>query len=259
MPTADKYVAGLFPPDASRTVVRAKTLRSLEALTLSAALRVDAANLYYSSWVSFLDALNGIKSGFCTWATVKLYYSVFYAFRASLALDDVCTFHVSRPHYIIRAQSGQFPVSCVEPGTHKSVMKTFQRRNPNHSLFTQQIELKDAVDWLMEKRESANYGDPRFSEPDNRSELQFIANSGIRQTLSAYLADRSSLYVFDPDHAMVAYPLRSLQLIGEQLLSGGITGELTQDEQRFLKLRLKDGSGYLTMLVAEMRRLKLVS
>ena len=126
-------------------------------------------------------------------------------------------------------------------------------------MLTQQIELKDAVDWLMDKRESANYGDPRFSEPDSRSELQFIAGRGIRQTLNAYLADMSSLYVFDPDHAMVAYPLRALQMIGDQLLASGITGGLAQDEQQFLKLSVKDGSGFLTMLVAEMKRLKLVS
>jgi hypothetical protein len=259
MPSADKYVAGLFPVGASKTDVRAKILSPLEAANLSAALRVDASDMYYSGWVSFLDALNGIKSGFCTWATAKLYYTIFYAFRASLALDDVCTFHVSRPHYIVRARQGELPISCAESGTHKAVLKAFQRQNPSHSLLSQQIELKDAVDWLMEKRESANYGDPRFSEPDSRNELQFIAGRGIRQTLNAYLADKSSLYVFDPDHAMVAYPLRTLQSIGVQLATKGVIGGLAQEEQQFLKLHARDGSGSLSMLVAEMKHVKIIS
>ena len=259
MPRADKYMAGLFPRSASRAVVRAKVLRPFEAASLSATLQADATDLYYSGWVSFLDALNGIRTGFYTWATTKLYYSVFYTFRASLALDDICTFHVSRPHYIVLAQSGQLPASCSEPGTHRAVVKTFQKQNPDHTLMSQQIALKDAVDWLMGKREAANYSDPKFSEPGSRTELQFIAATGIRRTLTAYLADKSSLYVFDPDHAMVAYPLRALQLIGDQFSASGSTGGLALDEQQFLRLRAKDGSGSLTILVSEMKRLKLVS
>jgi hypothetical protein len=258
MPRADKYIAGLFPPNANRTTVRAKVLTPLEAVNLSTALRADAVDLYYSGWVSFLDALNGIKKGFYTWSTVKLYYSAFYAFRASLAVDDVCTFHVSRPHYIVVAQPGQLPVSCSEPGTHKVVLKTFQQRNPIHTLTSQQIELKDAVDWLIAKRESANYGDPRFSEPDSRREFDFIAASGIRKTLNAYLTEGSSLYVFDPDHAIVAYPLRALQLIGDQLLAAIPAGGVAVDEQQFLKACARDNSGYLSQLISEMKRLTLV-
>jgi len=252
-------MAGLFLPNAPKTVVRAKVLSPFEAASLSAALQADAADLYYSGWVSFLDALNGIRTGFYTWATTKLYYSVFYAFRASLAFDDTCTFHVSRPHYIVTAKSGQLPALCAEPGTHKAVLKAFLHRNPNHILMSQQIELKDPVDWLMGKRESANYTDAKFSEPDSRPELQCIASEGIRRTLAAYLADKTSLYVFDPDHAMVAYPLRALQLIGNQLSASGGTGGLTLDEQQFLRVSAKDDSGYLSMLVSEMKRLTLLS
>ena len=120
MPRADKYMAGLFPANASKPIVRARVLTPLEAARLSAALHADAADLYYSGWVSFLDALNSIRMGFYTWATTKLYYSVFYAFRTSLALEDICFFHVSRAHYIVLARSGQPPASCTEAGTHEA-------------------------------------------------------------------------------------------------------------------------------------------
>lgn len=257
MPNADEYIASLFPPTANKTTVRAKILTQLEAANLSAALQADAMDLYYTGWVSFLDALNGIKKGFYTWATVKLYYSVFYAFRASLALDDVCTFHVSRPQYIIVAKPGQMPVSCTEPGTHKVILKAFQRQNPAHTLVSQQIDLMEAVDWLISMRESANYGDPRFSEPECRRELEFVATNGIRKALSAYLDEEETLYVFDPDHAIVAYPLRALQLIGDQLVAA-IPTAVAVDEQQFLKASARDESGYLTPLISEMKRLKLV-
>ena len=64
-------------------------------------------------------------------------------------------------------------------------------------------------------------------------------------------------YVFDPDHAIVAYPLRALALIGAQLVAVGPAG-VTREEQGFLQSRAKDSSGFLSVLLSEMRRLTLV-
>src|SRR6266480_2110613 len=104
MPHADSYLSGLFSPGANRTAVRTRVLTPLEATSLSAGLREDAGDFYYSSWVSFLDALRGINLEFYTWSKVKLYYCVYYAFRASLAVEDVCAFHVGRSPYIVTAR-----------------------------------------------------------------------------------------------------------------------------------------------------------
>lgn len=258
MPRADKYISGIFPSGSGKTIVRTKVLTPMEALTLSAALKADAADFYYSGWVSFLDALNGIKKDFYSWAAVKLYYSVFYSFRASLALGDVCVFHVGRPHYRVLALSGQSPVSCTEAGTHKVVLNSFLERYPKHQLVSQKIGLDESVEWLMDKRESANYRNPRFTDPGSGREFDFIAASGIRKTLNAYLEEKSTDYVFDPDHAIIAFPLRVLQLVGDQLLTAIPTQILAIEEQKFLKDCAKDGSGYISELISEMRRLALV-
>ena len=145
-------------------------------------LRADAADYYYSGWVSFLDALHGINRGFYTWATVKLYYTVFYTFRSSLALDDICAFHVDRSQYTVRARAGAMPSPCTDRGTLKAVMNAFQRQNPNHPLVSQQIELQDAVDWFIEKRESANYGQARFSEPNCGVEFDHLLATGLHSS-----------------------------------------------------------------------------
>src|ERR1035441_9769374 len=123
MPRGDRYISGLFSPGSSKAVVRSRSLTPVEAASLNNGLRADAADYYYSGWVSFLDALHGINRGFYTWATVKLYYTVFYTFRSSLALDDICAFHVDRSPFTVVAQVGGSPVSCTDPGTHKSVMR----------------------------------------------------------------------------------------------------------------------------------------
>jgi hypothetical protein len=258
MPRADAYIANLFPLGASKTVVRNKVLTPLEVISLTNALRADAADFYYSGWVSFLDALNGINKGFYTWATVKLYYSVFYAFRASLAIDDVCAFHIGRSSFTVLGKVGATPNSCTDNGTHKTVLKTFQRTNPSHPLVSQQIDLRDAIDWLVDIRESANYGQPRFQEPNCGSEFSSVVANGLRKSLNAYVADSSFPYMFDPDHAVVAYPLRTLQLIGAQLLTAALPG-LSEDEQKFPKNRAMDSSGSLAVIIAELKRLAVLT
>ncbi len=49
-------------------------------------LLLDAGDYYQSALVSLVDGLRSIPSSFYSWSTVKLYYSVFYALRARLAI-----------------------------------------------------------------------------------------------------------------------------------------------------------------------------
>lgn len=257
MPRADRFISSRFARNASKTAVRSKVLMPLEALSLSNGLQADAVDLYYSGWVSFLDAFNGIRHGFYTWATVKLYYSVFYTFRCALAQAGLCAFYVDDSSYTVIAQPGESPVSSTDRGTHKTVLKAFQRRNTVPSLVSQQIALEDAVDWLMHRRETANYGEPRFSEPECRGPLEYVASIGLRKAVNAYLAEPTFLYVFDPDHAILAYPLRALGLIGTNLIP--MTADrLSSEEQRFLKDGAADGSGAFPSLLAEMKRVMLL-
>ena len=58
-----------------------------DEVQLAKCLDADAADYTFSSLVSLADALSGIRQGFFSWSTVKLYYSVFYALRAFLAVN----------------------------------------------------------------------------------------------------------------------------------------------------------------------------
>lgn len=258
MPRADAYISSLFPRGTSKAFVRSKVLTPLEVVSLTSGLRADAADFYYSGWISFLDALNGINKGFYTWATVKLYYSVFYSFRASLANDDVCSFYVNNSSFTVISQAGAQPVSCIDRGTHKNILKTFQRRNPSHPLVSQQIDLIEAVDWLVGMRESANYGQAKFAEPNCGNAFMQVNKHGLRKLINAYVNEQSFPYVFDPDHAIVAYPLRTLQLIGAQLVPAALP-ILSEEEQLFLKSRARDTSGTLSAVTSELKRLTLLA
>ena len=212
-------MAGLFTAGASKMVVRTKTLTLLESATLDRALLSDAADSYYSAWVSFIDALRGIQCHCYTWSTVKLYYSTFYSLRSALALAKICAFHVGNFSFSVKALPNQAPVSCTEKGTHKTVMKTFEREHAGHLLVSQQIDLQDALDWLMTKRgKVASYRQTRFKDPDAPPEFSFVA-SKKGSAESAQLVPRRDdpSHVFDPQHALLAYPLKALQMVGEML------------------------------------------
>src|SRR5262245_26607721 len=139
MPRGDQFVQSLLPGNAPRSSVRARNLSYLEAATLQTGLVADAGDFYYSAWVTFLDALQGAHGGFYTWATVKLYYSIFYCLRAGLADRGLCAFHVGRTQYIVRAVAGMAPTTSGEPGTHRTVLREFGRQNPGHLLQSQKI------------------------------------------------------------------------------------------------------------------------
>jgi hypothetical protein len=257
VPRADTYISSLIPPGSNRAAVRSKVLTQFEALSLTEGLRADASDFYYSAWVSFLDALGGINTSFYTWAKVKLYYSAFYAFRASLAIDDVCAFHFGGAPFTIVAKAGEAPISVTDRGTHKTVLRTFQRRAPNHPLFSQQIDLTDALDWLVNMRESAHYGQARFCDPECGAEFEQVVELGLRRALNAYIADAAFSYVFDPDHAAVAYPLRVLQMVGTQMLGVGVASP-SATAQKFLKSRARDRAGTISSITGELKRLRLV-
>ena len=251
-------MSSLLAPNASKTVVRGRVLTQLEAAALLHGLQADSADFYYSAWVSFLDALNGLSKGFYTWATVKLYYSVFYALNSSLAKNGVCAFYVGSHSYIVDALTGASPVSCTEKGTHKTVLKAFQSRNAAHPLVSQRIDLEEALDWLIYQRETANYRETRFGEPECSDAFDYVAANGVRKALNTYIADSTFMYVFDPDHAMLAYPLSALQLVGNAVAPTAAL-LLSTEEKQFLKARVRDSTGSIPSILAEMKRLALVA
>lgn len=259
MATGDTYVAGFFPAGTSQSNVKFRTLTPLEATALEQALKKDAVDFYFSAWVSFMDAIRGTQSQCFTWATVKLYYSVFYALRAALALDKYCIFHVRRSAFSIRATPGSAPVPSVDRGTHQTVMNTFSREYPGHFLNSQLIDLKEPLDWLLEMREHANYQQARFAEPESGPEFDRLIAIGIRKALATYISDGSPLYVFDPDHAIVAFPLRVLQITGGELLAASVPLGLSSEEIAFLSTLASDRSGKFATLVQEMKRLGLLT
>jgi uncharacterized protein (UPF0332 family) len=219
--------------------------RDSEKLLLS--LHKDAADLLYSAAVSFGDALHGISRGLFTWATVKLYYSVFYALRARLALSGICLFYIGSKPYSICVQTGE-AAHKEEGQTHKIVIKLFQRHTLDSVLLSQQIGIEEPLAWLMRLREEANYKISRFLEPKVPDHFEWLSKVGIRQACETYLADKTYMYVFDPDHAVLAYPLRLLERSCSEFQSRNIP-VLNEEEKSFIYDLFSDKKGTVSHLL----------
>lgn len=239
MHKAQAYIGTLFPGTPSDTVVKAYTFNSAEASQVRNRLHNDAVSYIYSATVTIGDAIRGIRENLFTWATVKFYYATFYSCRALLALDDICIFYVGRKAFSVEVRAGNSP-QRKQGQTHKVVLNEFKNQGIVSTLISQTIGYDDPLDWLMTKRENANYRSAKFQEPNIPDHFQNIVDSGIRPLLTAYL--QSDIYMFDADHAMVAYPLKTLQYAYNKLKTfGSLT--LTYEEVKYLCDLFNDNHG----------------
>jgi hypothetical protein len=223
-------------------------LDPMERGALELRLNEDAKDYYQSALVSFVDGLRSIPLGFFSWATVKFYYSVFYALRSRLALGGECVFYEGKSPRTISIVPGSV-ASGLKGTTHKCVLGRFSVAYPFDSFLSQEISAIKPLDWFVNHREEVNYIQSRFSEPISPDYLSYAARTGARQMLSSYLSD--DVYIHDPDHAMVAFPFRLLIDLRSRLLNRGLK-PLVQSEVNFLATNTRDRNGAITAVASLM-------
>ncbi len=238
----------LFPGTPNRNTVTTRRISSAEAQALELSLKEDGVDYLYSASVSLGDALGGITRGLFTWATVKLYYSTFYAARARLALKGICLFYVKTSAlktsaFSLYAQAGQLPCK-VANNTHKVVLDLFERYNIDPFLTSQPIGMDNPLQWLMNRREEANYKEARFVEPDVPKHFLTISKVGVRSACQSYVVDDKAVFMFDPDHAILAYPLEMMKRSYADFHKYGLSPQKREDKAFFRKL-ISDKNGPL--------------
>jgi hypothetical protein len=224
-------------------------LDPVERSALELRLREDAKDYYQSAVVSFVDGLRSIPAGFCSWATVKFYYSAFYSLRSRLALSGECIFYDGTKPRSVSVVPGAV-VTALNGTTHKCVLARFASAFPYDSFLSQEIATCKPLEWLVDRREEVNYKQSRFSEPAYSAYLSYAAKTDARKMLSAYLSD--DVYIHDPDHALVAFPFRLLVDLRRRLNSLGLD-PLVQNEIDFLATQMRDRTGSITALASLLR------
>ncbi|MDQ1816101.1 hypothetical protein RBA41_22650 [Massilia sp. CCM 9210] len=243
MHSAQKYVNQHLKPTLSQNIsIKHLVLTADQATKLRFALVEDESDYIFSACISIADALQALERSIFTWATVKLYYAMFYLTRALLASYGIAIIYESTKAFIIPCQPGSVPVKR-DGTTHKVVLETFTKLYPNSPISSQLIGAVAASDWLMARREEANYKNSRFSEPDPPPHFRSIVEIGVRRSLAAYLKDETYLYAFSEAHAMLALPVEALKLAVKRLHTTR-TGQIFCDQDsRYLSSLFFDKAG----------------
>lgn len=176
----------------------------------------DAESYIQKALISYAEAVDGIKNTRSSWATVKLYYSVFYSIRAEILLSN---------YFIVRCK-GYYYSKVKE----KEKLKKFNPRSArgDHQLtilFANKLHkdgividpLQDGgIDdmlpyiWLMKRREKVNYLQKEFTDPHIVDWLQkpasYFKERQEKDLFEMYTKQSDYLYCFDRDHACLAIP-----------------------------------------------------
>ncbi|WP_133250511.1 hypothetical protein [Cupriavidus alkaliphilus] len=128
----------------------------------------------------------------------------------------------------------------------------FTKSFPSSPLLSQNIGSEAPFDWLMFRREEANYAAGRFSDPAAPQHFATIVRYGTRRSMAEYLTDKTYLYAFDPDHAMLALPIEALkQVISHPNLD--VAANTDAGTQHFFRILFADRAGPMSDVLALLR------
>lgn len=195
---------------------KAHSLSTEEALNLAAFLKSDAIDFFYSGTISFTEGIDAINKGRFSWATIKLYYSIYYFIRTSLACKGYAIIRCGNM-FRLYAHDGEQPYSTTNRKyntTHEGTINHFKDIfSSSDTLLTNRIDDTDVYAWMMDAREIVNYRSASFKEPeclefwDHYNECRL--NGSLRSEFSR-LKDDMYILCFQKEFAIVAIPIKRL-------------------------------------------------
>lgn len=189
-------------------------------------LEKDASDLYFKGIFSLSDALSSLFNGRHSWATIKLYYAVFFFLRCSLASKGFA-FLKNKGIYTLNMSIGEKPIRRDQTkfmgqrvtGDHNTTIATFiSLFSDSDILLSNSVEGKNIYEWLMELRNQVNYRERLFTEPNNQYFFPSIFNkSKFKMQVETYLNDDVPIYCFSEEHCALAAPLKLATIVRQQL------------------------------------------
>lgn len=200
---------------------------------LGEALMDDCLDFYYKGVISLNESIISIINKNFSWATVKIYYSVYYFLRCSLCCNNIGFVRKERDGYFFLNHLNESPQANGMPD-HMAAISLFKRFFLNTD-FLQSNNINDSnpYEWLRHQRENVNYRYRTFFEPDIPTIWETISQAcdenGIDFWLKKYIAD--NIYSFLEDHAVLALPIRRLILTHSDLISNGFNQPIRADKK----------------------------
>lgn len=181
----------------------------------------DILSFYYKSLLSFSEGLDAVSRKNYTWATIKLYYSVYFGLRVSLLCRNIALVRAAKHLYRFKIDFGEQYVKPKEMTDHGGTIHTYVDLFQRTDFFcSNPLEGINAYFWLKDCREIVNYKDGVFHDPETISIwddiISNIDRTGISKTLSLFI-DEKDKYCFLPEYAILAIPLNRLLIVAQEV------------------------------------------
>jgi hypothetical protein len=231
-----------------REVFENLTLSEEHCRILVGDLRNDANDVYFKGLLSLCEGIRSINRKVYSWATVKLYYSVFYLLRSSLAAKGYAVVR-NKSLYLLRINKGERP---KKKSSHRYRNDHFGTINIYRDIFehsdileSNTIDGLNPYEWLMQRRNQVNYRERKFHDPSSVDFFNTIAQRMKSQKLdtiiSLYIDDSQYLYCFQNEHACLALPVKRALLTRKDLSDERITVTIAREKKMLLRKLLSFG------------------
>ena len=184
-------------------------------------LEDEIASYYYKALLSYMESIPALNSKLFSWATIRLYYSVFYSVKAYLACNKIAILRADRRLFYIKAKENESFKRCDDTTDHKGTILTLCKVFKNTDLLlSNQINDIDVYQWMMKRREEVNYRDMDFHDP-LPPDFWDVLNSEIMQQGIKAVVDKmvndNWLYCFQDEYAILGVPTKRLMLTVDEI------------------------------------------
>lgn len=195
------------------------TMDDANALVESA--RADIQGQFERAALTLLQAIADIEVRNRLWATVKLYYSVFYALRVELHLNGLSIVRCGKIFTCDRKYGSTLTrYNNAEKGDHAIAISLASKHLTGIDiLLDAKIDGKSTYLWMKSLREIVQY---KMRNPPETVGYDpfFPANQmSISEQIQLYLNDTDPYYCFDADYAALAIPIKRFQITAKNVQS----------------------------------------
>lgn len=181
----------------------------------------DIIHFYYKSLLCFSEGLAACLRKNYTWATIKLYYSVYFGLRCSLLCRDIVLVRAARHLYKFRLIAGAQYEKPDDMTDHGGAIKTYIALFRSTDFFcSNPLEGINSYIWLKECRDIVNYRDEIFHDPDTTALWSSInaeiTARGSKNVLTDFVNYRGT-YCFSPDFAILATPFNRMLVVAQEV------------------------------------------
>ncbi len=201
-------------------------------------LEDEISSYYYKALLSYMESIQALNKKLFSWATVRLYYSVFYAIKAYLACNNIAMLRAERKIFYVKAKENEFIKRCEDSTDHKGTILTMCKLfKKSDLLLSNNIEGIDVYRWMMERREEVNYKDIDFHDP-NAPEFWSKIDNEIGQRGTGYVIDKlvedNWLLCFQNEYAILGIPTKRIILTVDAIHSSGKPFDIASEKRQLI-------------------------